>query len=150
MNSFTLYLDKLLDTIGLARKSQVRELNQYAKLLELRLNAERKRSIAKDQVQDQITTVDPIAAHAPTREHQLAQEIQRLQKHSAILAAIHAEQKAHVKALFNAWQAKKAETCRYRPDTKKYATAVRASNKARMTWKAANEHFLKHFGDYAP
>lgn len=71
-------------------------------------------------------------------------------KHDVILAAIHAEQKAHVKALFDKWQTSKKSVFKCRPGSKEEAMKKRAAQKARTEWKFANTHYLKHFGNYAP
>ena len=77
-------------------------------------------------------------------------EMKKAQRHANILAAIYAQDKAHVKALYTKWQNDKKKATIYKPGSVNEVKATRRAALARKEWKAANDLFLKHFGDYAP
>ena len=77
-------------------------------------------------------------------------ETEKLMRHAKTLAAIYAQDKAHVKALYNAWQNDKKRASIYKPGSTNEVKAKKRAALARKEWQAANTIFLKHFGDYAP
>ena len=85
-----------------------------------------------------------------TRKEQMAFETKKAQHHAKILAAIYAQDKTHVKALYTKWQNDKKKATIYKPGSVNEVKATRRAALARKEWKAANNLFLKHFGDYAP
>lgn len=77
-------------------------------------------------------------------------ETKKAKHHATLLVAIYAQDKAHVKALYTAWQNAKKKATIYKPGSVNEVKATRRAAIARKEWQAANNLFLKHFGDYAP
>lgn len=86
----------------------------------------------------------------PAMLQSIVLELEKLRRHANILAAIYAQDKAHVKALYASWQNDKKKATIYKPGSVQAVKATRRAALARKEWKAANTLFLKHFGDYAP